>query len=40
MEPTPLPTTVSKEGINYTGRDLLIAFSEFFKSKIVNLEKT
>jgi hypothetical protein len=36
MEPTPLPTTVSKEGINYTGRDLPMAF----KSKIVNLEKT
>ena len=39
IEPTPLPTTVSKEGINYTGGDVPVAFSNFFKSKIVNLGK-
>jgi hypothetical protein len=29
IEPTPLLTTITKEGINYTGRDVRVAFSDF-----------
>ncbi len=39
IEPTPLPTTVTKEGINYFGKDVPEAFADFFQSKIVNLEE-
>jgi len=40
IEPTPLPTTVTKEGISYSGRDVPSAFSSYFKSKIENLEES
>jgi hypothetical protein len=39
IEPTPLPTTVNKGGSEYSGKDVLEAFSKFFKSKVSNLEE-
>jgi hypothetical protein len=39
IEPTPLPTTVTKGGLNYSGKDVPAAFSSFLKSKIVDLEE-
>ena len=40
IEPTPIPTTVTKEGLNCSGKDVPAAFADFFKSKVANLEKT
>jgi hypothetical protein len=39
IEPTPIPTTVTKEGLNCSGKDVPAAFADFFKSKIANLEE-
>ncbi len=30
IEPTPLPTTVTKEGVNYSRKEALAGFSRFF----------
>jgi hypothetical protein len=39
IEPTPIPTTVTKEGLNCSGKDVPAAFADFFKSKVANLEE-